>query len=428
MTANSASVSALAPLPFRLRTALGVLLAVAVVWGMAPRASAAYRVNRLVSKVADYGLCMAGPTGALAVAEDPSRFRALVRRRLLAASPEEAPFAPCAELAGAFEGGTAVQDAHRAKAAAYLEWGGGGSHNLNEIYRVLPVLEPMVHEGYPFVRKSLRELLVPTPGAREAVHPSDLPVPARVQGLRVSDAVVRSALDVGRGKILMLSNGREPWALRTRDQGRSWVATSAWQVAVERYVNRCASAPTGPRYGVLPVVGGGRAAITIEPGELEPSRREVLRPGENVAALSCDESGVTALVRNRARGERILSCDATRGDCSEIRLPADLAFPGTKLDIARIGRATVVAMTSGGVLRITTTRDSGASFTPPTLVFDAKDGAVPALNNGFVATLVPLGNALLLHLRPIGNGRIENSGVDGYALRSEDLGASFRSW
>jgi hypothetical protein len=382
----------------------------------------------LVSKVADYGSCMAGPTGALALAEEPSRFRALVRRRLLAAGPDDAPFAPCAEIAAAFEGGSAAQVVHRAKAATFLEWGGGGSHNLNEIHRVLPALGPLAIDGYPFVRKSLRELVVPTPGAREAVHPTEPAIPVRVQGLRVSEAVVRSAVDVGRSKVLMLSNGREPWALRTRDQGRSWVATSAWQAALEGHVNRCVASPVGPRFGALPVLSGGRAAVLIEPGELEPPRREVLGPGESVAALSCDDSGATVLVRNRARGERVLSCSVARGDCAEIRLPDPVRFPGTRLDVARIGHATVVAMTSGGVIRITTTRDEGASFTPPTLVFDGKEGAVPALSNGFVATLVPLGNSLLLHLRPLTNGRTESPGLDGYALRSDDLGASFRSW
>jgi hypothetical protein len=197
---------------------------------------------------------------------------------------------------------------------------------------------------------------------------------------------------------------------------------------VEGHANRCVASPRGPRFSVVPAVSGGRAAILIEAGELEPTRREALGSGESVAALSCDDSGATALVRNRARAERILSCNIARGNCAEVRLPSNLRLSGTKLDVARIGRATVVAMTTAGVLRITTTRDEGASFTPPTLIFDSKDGSVPVLANGFVATLLPMANLLMVHLRAVGNAQAATPSPEGFALVSEDLGASFRSF
>lgn len=420
MTVNSATLD-FPPLPFRLRTALGVLLVGFVAWSAIPRLEAAYRLLGVVNRVADYGLCMAGPTGAVAIQQDPTRFRVLLRRRLVASSAEEQPFARCAKVYGELTGRDA--SSYSAQASAFLEWGGGGaSHNLNELDNDLPDLEALAKRAYPFSRKPLSELVVPSLGAKEAIHPSDPAVPGIVRGLETRSAVVKSWVDTPNGGILMFSSGQEPWAYRSRD-GRTWNRTSAWQSAVDGHANRCVVGTSGLTFGV-DANAGGRAALQVSDGFSERDRRvELGGAGERVAALACDETGAVVLTKGK-NVARVFACPAQAASCRELKLPEFGRRTDVALDVARVARTVVVAISKDGLVRVTTSRDEGVTMTPLSLVFDAKDAQVAALASGVVPTLLPLGKRLLLQLAP-------TAGVargDVYALLSEDYGASFRGF
>jgi hypothetical protein len=416
-----------APLPFRLRTALGVLLLGIGVTVALPRVQAAYRLYRSVSKVADYGLCMAGPTGALAIREDPARFRALVRRRLVAAAGNSSPFEKCASLAGQLTSRVTVEGAHRAQASSFLEWGGGAAtRNLNELYNDLPDLEALALKSYPFCRKPLSELVKPSLGAEEAVHPSDPVVPSPVRGLRLAGAVVSATVETPRGSILMLSDGQEPWAVRSRDQGHSWLATSAWQSAVDGFANRCVGSVGGLSYAVANRESGRRSAILVKDGQLgEPMRRELSAPGAHIARLVCDETGAVVMTSGKQHGDaQVWACSASSSGCREVILPPLARLPDAHLDVARIAHTIVVAISKEGLVRVITSRDEGVTMTPLSLVFDARDAGTVALYGGALPRLVALGKRLLLILTATDGASVG----EGLGLVSEDFGASFRKF
>jgi hypothetical protein len=96
--------------------------------------------------------------------------------------------------------------------------------------------------------------------------------------------------------------------------------------------------------------------------------------------------------------------------------------PDAQLDVARIARTTVVAISKEGLVRVVTSRDEGVTITALSLVFDARDAGTTALFSGAIPNLVPMGKRLLLHLVPINSA----PNGDGFAVVSEDYGASFR--
>src|SRR5690349_4378712 len=101
--------------PFRLRHLLLVaFVGLGGAW-LYPRAEAAWKLNGMAVALADYGSCMAGPTGAaLLRARQVDEFQKLVRRRLVTAPAGETPFARCADLALKLTGSTQAEAAHRA--------------------------------------------------------------------------------------------------------------------------------------------------------------------------------------------------------------------------------------------------------------------------------------------------------------------------
>src|SRR5688500_5699948 len=116
-----------APLP-RPLIRLRVVALLAFIGGLGllvkPRSGAAWEVHGMTSALADYGACMVGPTGPSLLRSGATlEFELLARRRLLAASPSDAPFARCATLAGKLSDGSDVQHKHAAPAEQFREYG-----------------------------------------------------------------------------------------------------------------------------------------------------------------------------------------------------------------------------------------------------------------------------------------------------------------
>src|SRR5690349_11731885 len=85
--------------PIRLRTLLILAILGVAVWVMHPRAHAAWQLHGAASGLADYALCMVGPTGPTLLRDNPTAFRALARRRLVSSEANDRPFQGCAKLA-----------------------------------------------------------------------------------------------------------------------------------------------------------------------------------------------------------------------------------------------------------------------------------------------------------------------------------------
>src|SRR5436189_4177126 len=101
-----------APPILRLRYVLAVSIAALGVWGTLPRAEAAFKLPTLSTLLADYALCMVGPTGPSLVRDNAAGFHALVRRRLVTSGPDDQPFARCAKAARDLTGEEPVERAH----------------------------------------------------------------------------------------------------------------------------------------------------------------------------------------------------------------------------------------------------------------------------------------------------------------------------
>jgi hypothetical protein len=421
-TAETASGLVVRPLPFRLRTPLGILFAVLGVAIVVPRVRAAIRLHSVVNRVADYGLCMAGPTGASAISEDIARFRLLVRRRLVASSPSDRPFLRCAALAREIAGRSELGVSHEQLASDFIEWGGGGQKlSENELFSVLPDLDALHRGSWPLVRKPLTELLRPSRGAYEAVHSMDLDAPTPVTGLALDGAILRSGLDTPKGRYVVLSSEHDVWAYRSRDQGHSWIATSAWQSLLDGHANHCVAASVGQSYALPPPrVDAAPALLLGNLAGIGGERREFGSPNDSVKRVACDETGAVALTQERGQaGYRAFACPST-GRCRELELPPLAQQRDVSIDVARVGRVIVVALAKDGLVRVTTFRDEGVTRAPLSLVFDAHDSRLSGLQTGLTVSLLGIGQRLYLTLAP-------RKGSARWALASDDRGASFHA-
>src|SRR5258706_11903095 len=110
--------------PIRLRTVLLLGLLGAGGYALYPRAQAAWSLHSSASNLADYALCMVGPTGPTLLRDNFAAFKNLVRRRLIAADANERPFQDCAKLSRDLTGSADVERAHRSTAWSFREYGG----------------------------------------------------------------------------------------------------------------------------------------------------------------------------------------------------------------------------------------------------------------------------------------------------------------
>src|SRR5262245_41975879 len=75
--------------PVRIRTVLAVALVAGLGAWVVPRGLAAWRLQTVATELADYALCMVGPTGPALIRDNVSEFQRLVRRRLVASAANE---------------------------------------------------------------------------------------------------------------------------------------------------------------------------------------------------------------------------------------------------------------------------------------------------------------------------------------------------
>src|SRR5687768_13964560 len=225
---HSASVDArageLPAPPIRLRyLVLLALVAGAGVWAY-PRLAAAFKLQGLATALGDYGACMVGPTGAgLLRAHQGDEFGKLVRRRLLAAGPNEAPFAACASFAKALTDSDESERAHRAAAATFAEYGVStrAEHSVAGLgVSSRPVVD-LAHEAWPFVR-GYAALVRASRSGVEAPHPIAPPTPAAGRGLPATRAFYRSTKSVGGTLVLAHGTGANLNVYKSRDGGASW--------------------------------------------------------------------------------------------------------------------------------------------------------------------------------------------------------------
>lgn len=410
------------PLPFRLRTALGVLLVCGVAATAVPRLRAAARFFNLVGKVADYGLCMAGPTGATALRDDPARFRQLVRRRLVGADASARPFAACSKAATEISGQTELGASYELAASEYLEWGAGDQqHSINSLLRVLPDLPSLHAASWPFVRKPLSELIRPSRGAYQGEHALELAQPTAQQGLVIQGSIVGSTLVTPKGHFVVLSNQRDAWALRSRDGGRHWTPTSVWQDALAGHAHHCVRGD-GQRFALAARGAGEPPALTLgsDDGVSAAERLQFGTVTDQVMRVACDDTGAVILTRRAGEvSHHVYSCVSGAG-CSELGLPPTAQQRGTTVDVARVARVNVMVWAREGLVRVSTARDR-ASVDGTRLVFDARGTNTTGLGTNVEAAIFGFGRQLMLSLSS------RDKPTTRWALVADGPSAAFRA-
>jgi len=413
----------------RLRT---LLLLGLLAWGLSsvyPRLQAAFRLHDATVAIADYALCMVGPTGPASIRDRPSDFERLVRRRLVAAGPGERPFAKCGKAAAKVTGKVEVERNHALPAGDFREHG-HGTRPLSELGVSVAPLADLAELAWPFARGGYTKLIKPSLGALEAPHQ---PAPARPglgKGLPARGDLYRSVWKEGSGFAVAMGFGSELSLHATSDRGISFKSLGRREALIEAHAERCASPDGAQIYRLAPREDGAAQLVFFSSGETASSTAEErqgstsseLSPmAERVLAVACDERSLVSLSVDRERF-RLRGCPFG-GRCAELPVPALVleAGPGTAVDLAKLKGVIVVSVAAPAIVRVVSSRDEGRTFTPPIVAFNAAE--YPDLVEGrrTPTRLLALGERLLLYA-----GAAKST--EAYPLlASDDQGVSFRT-
>src|SRR5690606_2491856 len=167
----------------------------------------------------------------------------------------------------------------------------------------------------------------------------------------------------------------------------------------------------------------GRSTVVNSLGPDGAPYATVLAPAERqILAAACDADGLVVALSSTRPGAAALSLCPFRRTCSPMRLPVPGAQALPHLsDLARIQGTTVVAFADAGIVRVTSSRDGGRSWTPLSVAYDAGEHAPRAMGLGAPARLLTLEDRLLLYG---GGARPDHAYL---VLVSEDHGASWRT-
>lgn len=406
---------------FLLALSVGLTLA-----ALAPRALAYFRLYEAATDFANYGLCMAGPTGPTALRDHPADFWRLVRRRLLAAAPESRPFAACARLLGGFAEGATRRRFHEAAALEFREYAGGAAQlsrrSLDELRVTAADLERLARESWPFAPPDRDEMVRPSRNARAATHPTELPTPARGRGL--PDVSLGHGTSIASRDGFMLVAGRDAnlVAYGSRDGGVSWVPLPRHGEAVEAFAGRCSSggAETSFRFD--------SAAGQLRVESWRASEREATAPlaplESRLLAVSCDASAVLALVEQGRHQPPALRLCPHAEPCRDLSLPAgirELGAARARWSVARAGGVSVVSLETGGIVRVISSRDDGETWTPPIVAFDREEARQFRQSSAVPHRLLALERRVLLY------AGAESASTTYPVLASDDYGASWRA-
>jgi len=426
LSPTTVSIPAAVP-PVRLRLVLALAtLALGVHW-FTPRALAYWRLHGAATEFANYALCMAGSGGPELLARQPAEFWRLIRRRLIASPPEARPFASCVPSAEAFPHAAERRPAHQARARDFLEYSSAvapaTAFSLEDLRVDVGQLDALARSARPLLASSGRELIVPSTRARSAPLLASPPVPAEGRGLPAADlgyAAVHPRADE-----VLLAAGRDAnlAAYRSRDGGRTWATTSADQDGMDLDAGHCSSG-RGTTSFRLGVAGAALQLESWQRGQLASSF-PLAAAEQRLLALSCDAHAAVAVLTEEAqRRPATFRLCPELSRCRELPVPTDLGLTqtaGLELSVARVQGATILALTSAGIVRVISSRDDGQTWTPPVVAYDA--GEVPELPYLRVVPtrLLSLGGRALLY------AGADRQHLSYAALASDDLGASWHA-
>lgn len=411
----------LQPPIIRIRTVLAILLLGTLGYKVYPRAQAAWQLHGLATAVADYALCMVGPTGPSLIRDNPDEFGVLVRRRLVSSLASERPFAECAELASQVTGSETIAGAHQLAAAEFTEFGTTNSRaerRLEELRVTTEPLAEMSRRAWPFVRGGYTRLVKASISASEAVHPVAPPEPAVGSGLPDWRARYRAVRRTQTGFVLAQGQGANLALYETKDAGVSWKPVSSRQQPSD-FMERCPIDADGRSFTFSLSDDGSSTVVNSLGPDGAPYATVLSSSDVDVLAAACDADGLVVALRS-GPGVHLKLCPFRRG-CSRLRLSVEGAQLSQVTDVARIAGTTVVAFAAGGIVRVTSSRDAGRSWTPLSVAYDAGEARSVSMGLKAPTRLLTLADRLLLY------GGAQRRDQAYLVLVSDDHGASWRT-
>jgi hypothetical protein len=347
-----------------------------------------------------------------------------VRRRLVAAAPDDAPFARCVKAASAISTNPEIERAHRAPARDFAEYGLKSRNGLALAalgIDITPLLE-RTRAAWPFVRGSTAHLVRPSLGAPEAVHPIAPAAPGVGHGLPVARGLAKNVWRTPEAIWLSIGNGAAQNVYFSADSGLTFRPARSAPGAEER-AGRCVGKDLKHAFSVSSTEDGSLLVTTSSPDH--PADTQLASRGEHkLLALACDDDAVVMAARLQGAETSLVALCAVGKPCAPLALPNIAPFSpltAENFDIARISGATVLAVETRGIVRVISTRDDGASWTPPTVAFDSAEYPNLRVDVPTPTRLISLGSRLLLY------GAATKSSQSYALLASDDQGASFRS-
>jgi len=418
--------------PFvRLRTLLGLAVAGGVIAWAYPRATAAVQLHSQATLFADYALCMVGPTGPTLLRDNPEEFRRLVRRRVVGAPPEERPFFRCAPAARALTGDDETLGAHQAMALSFVEYGARpeerpsgrfGTVTIDQLRVTTRQLADLAERGGPFAHGGYTRLVTRSVNAEEATHPVPLPRPSLGSGLPAARTPYRSAWQDGPGWFVAFGAGAHLTVHQSTDGGLTWAPASAATPGVSEHARRCTVAGHAFELGIDDT--GDVTTLTSYGVELTRTTVEVASSERPVFAIVCD--AVAAVVGTKAPHDDAVSLFRCgyQTPCVELPLPrlgVGGGSPRFPVDIARVEGTTILAVNTGDIVRVASTRDDGAHWTPLTVAYDRAEHAAFEAHVAVPRRLLALGTRTFLY------GGAPRVSQTYPVLVSDDQGATWRT-
>ncbi len=412
--------------PVRLRTLLLLALVLgSIAWGY-PRIEAAWKLHSSATALANYGLCMVGPTGPSLLRDNPAEFRSLVRRRVVAARADERPFDACAKLALEVTGSVEIERAHRVMAYSFAEYGalspraGRAEASVDDLrVSTRPVAE-LATAAWPFVRDGYTKLVKPSMSAKEAIHPVELPRANVGRGLPAWNAWYRPVLRQGKRHVVAFGSGANLSVFASEDGGLNW--TSAPLSAARSFGERCGTGEGWFSFSLN--AAGNTVMVTSHASDKALGTVPLARAEAEVFATSCDQNTLLAGLKARNKNDVAVRLCSHGGGCRPLELPR---FPGVQarprfpLDIARMDGVTVLVVPMNGIVRVASSRDDGRTWTPYSVAFDAGSHPSHRVDVAVPGRLLPLEGRLLLY------GGAPKPSQSYSTLFSDDFGASWRT-
>lgn len=402
-------------LPFRLRHLLGVVLFVWLASLAVPRIRAVFRLHTAVTAYADYAMCLVGPTGPELLRSGSGELGELLRARVVGAGPSDRPFADCRRLAEQL--GLRSASLLAEPASLFFEYfdeprGGPSVRELN--VELTPLVE-LNELAWPFGLRDPLSLIVPSRHAKEAPHPGSLPEPVNGSGLPVPLGALRSSAAFGDVFYLAVGSGVNRTFYVSSNRGVTFRAArpSGGELAEER----CGDGLDGRSFSL--VLGESDDWLVLSRHGQRAGNVATLVPASHrLLAVDCDDHHLLALTESGALGSAMLQLCAFEGACRALVPPRLGArnYSG-RVDAALLDGDIVLSLATGGLTRVTSSRDGGMSWTPWTLAFDER-----RMTQRFSSRpdrLLRVGADLLLL------GGVRGSSEPYPVLLSSDHGASF---